>query len=87
MKYYSQQPASDTASIISKPPSKIEPSLSSGDKIHNSILDLSTILNRADKIPNLPETCNTSLLRVLKDDNMKLVKDASPEVLKVDNKN
>ena len=81
MKHYLQQSVTDIVSILSEPPSTTVPSLSSGDDIHNAILDLATILNRADQIPNLPETCKTPLPRVLNDSNMQPAKDATPEVL------
>ena len=57
MKDYFHQSAADIVSILSKLPSTTVSSFSSRDNIHNYILDLATILNREDKIPNFPEIC------------------------------
>jgi len=54
-----RQASINIIAILTNPPSKVAPELESGDKVQNKILKLATILNNADKIPNLPKSQNT----------------------------
>ena len=49
---YLRQSATDIIDILTKPPSSTYPSLSAGDPIRNGLLELATLLKRADPITN-----------------------------------
>ena len=48
---YLKQAATDIITILTSPPSPTTPSLQAGDPIRNALLDLATLLNRAQPLP------------------------------------
>lgn len=63
---YLKQAASDIVSILATPPSTTVPTLASGDETQNAILQLASILKRADKIRHLQDMTDKPLPRVIK---------------------
>ena len=61
-----KQAASDIVSILATPPSTTVPTLEAGDETKNAILQLASILKRADKIPHLRDMTDKPLPRVIK---------------------
>ena len=51
-----KQAASDIISILSKPPPSTVPSLVAGESTNNAILEIAKLLNRAESIPDYPES-------------------------------
>lgn len=53
MKDHLKQSPDDIVAILVNPPSKTVPSLTSGDKVQNAIIEIAKILKGADQMPNL----------------------------------
>ena len=52
LEHFLKQAASDIITILTTPPSTTTPSLQAGDTTKNALLDIATILHRADDLPS-----------------------------------